>query len=424
MKKIVYLIVSLLLIVGGFGLIAIAPYHIYTLTLTEGVNTKFLKMNSSQKELMDGNFVDIANTAGLDGSENLYSVYHFSNFLLPFPVNHPAYSMIPSIKIEQQQLKLGAIFLDSSNRDLFSFMSERIVPFEMTDGAQKIFNLPYYKNFISKKSNAEVWKDIFSKKLSLPANTGKSFIDSFGVLKEISYSNLVYNLYILYNRHLILPEKIARMSFDEKSSSGLIELKTDNPAEKTEQIFMLNNGLIYSIKINTKMLSPASVAFRANFLRNIKFKSSSADSAVALYAEYKNISYKNRIDQLGMVYLYLAWSHDLLNPNFMRVIITFLERGKDNYKFLQPFYAYSFKKFGTNFSGNKNSIEETADVQLKRKMSDELEEELAKNEKDKAARFEGDLTTPDEKIKYFLKKSKENQKDNNDDNKDNTLSIE
>jgi hypothetical protein len=106
----------------------------------------------------------------------------------------------------------------------------------------------------------------------------------------------------------------------------------------------------------------------------------------------------------------------------MRVIITFLERVKDNYKFLQPFYAYSFKKFGTNLSGNKNIIQETADVALKRKMSEELEDELQKNEKDKAARFEGDLTTPEEKIKYFLKKSKENQKNNTD--KDNVLSIE
>lgn len=422
MKKILFTIVLLGLFVGAAALVSIAPYHIYTLTLTEGVNTKFLKMDASQSQLLDGDFVNLASANELDGSEGLYSVFHFSNFLLPIPINHPLYSMIPSIKIEQQQVKLGAVFMDAKNRALFSFMSERIQPFEMTVGEQKIFQLPYFKNYIASKSSDDVWRDIFSKKLSLPANTGKSFLASLGELEKISYSDLVYNLYILYNRHLVLPKKVTRLRFDKTTSIGLVELQNEDPSEKVEQIFFINNGLMYSLKFRTKTKYPASLAFRANIFKDVKFKLSSPDSAVAIYAQYKNLSYKNRIDQKGMTHLYLAWSHDLENPNFVRVIISFLERGSENLKYLQPFYEYAYKKFGTNMSGDKNAILEIASEKLKRKMSEDLEAETKINSGEKSANFEGNFSNKDEKIKYFLEKAKDNKK-NIDDNSG-VLSIE
>jgi hypothetical protein len=403
------------LVAGAAYLITIAPYHIYTLTLTEGVNTKFLKMENSKKELLDGSFVDLANTPHLDGSEGLYSVFHFTNFLISIPVNHVVYSLIPSIKIEHKSVKLGALFLDVKNRELFSFMAEKLVPFEMTSGEQKLFLLPYFKNYINNKSNETIWKDIFSKKLSLPANTGKSFFESLGQLQKISYSDLVYNLYILYNRHLILPKDVVNLQFDENSSVGLVELDSHTPNIKLEQIFFIKNGLIYSLKIKTKILSPSSMAFRANVLRNIQLKLSSPDSAVALYAQYKNISYANRIDQKGMTYLFMAWSHDIENISYVRVIISFLERGKENLKFLQPFYTYAYKKYGTSLSNDKNLIMESASEKLKRHMSEDLEAETRKNELEKSANFEGSFASPDEKIKYYLDKSKENKKNSDDD---------
>jgi hypothetical protein len=422
MKKTLSLIVSLGLIVGAIYLVFLAPYHIYTLTITEGVNTKFLNMKSSQKELLDGDVIDFSKTKGLDGSEGLFSVYHFSNFILPFPINHPMYSMIPSIKIEQQRLNLGAIFRDTKNREIFSFMTEQVYPFEMTEGEQKIFQLPYFKKYITTKSNAEIWKDLFSKKLSLPVHTEKNFFQSLGELTQIPYSDLVYNLYILYNRHILFPHKISKLHFDQASSIGLVELKSEVADEKLEQIFIINNGFIYSFKMKTKLLSLASVAFRANILINLKLKLSTPDSSVAIYSEYKNITYKNRIDQKGMTYLYLAWSHDLDNQNYLRVIILFLERGKENLKFLQPFYEYAFKKFGTNLSSDKDVILENASEKLKRKIREDLEEESRISAGEKTSKVEENFSTPDEKIKYYLDKAKQNPtktEENND-----VLSIE
>lgn len=426
MKKILKPTILIGLIISAIILIMLAPYHIYTLTLTEGVNTNFLKMKSSKRELLDGELVNLKTFSGIEGGEELFSLFHFSNFVSSFPINNPLYSMIPSIKIEQQRLKLGAVFQDSKGRELFSFMSERTTAFEMTEGEQKIFRLPYFKNYINKKTMEEVWRDIFSKKLSLPANTGKSFVESLSKLKEISYSDLVYNLYILYNRHLFFPKDVIKLQFDENKSIGIIELRPDQDDNKIEQIYFINNGFVYSFTIVTKIKSAASIAFRANVLRNIKFKLSSPDSAIALYAQYKNITYKNRIDQQGMIYLYLAWSHDLNNSNFMRVIIEFLERGKDNYKFLQPFYAYSLKKFGTNLSTDKTKILENAEQRLKRNMKVELDEEINQTAAEKNTKADTNFNTPEEKIKYNLDRAKEKQKNNQDSSVENkgVLSIE
>jgi len=54
MIKYIYLTIIVGLLVLATYLVSIAPYHIYTLTLTEGVDTRFLKMSPSPKVFYDG----------------------------------------------------------------------------------------------------------------------------------------------------------------------------------------------------------------------------------------------------------------------------------------------------------------------------------------------------------------------------------
>lgn len=61
-----------------------------------------------------------------------------------------------------------------------------------------------------------------------------------------------------------------------------------------------------------------------------------------------------------MIYLYSAWSHDLNNRDFVRVIILFLERGKLNLKYLKPFYEFAYRKFGSTLSSASGYLNETA----------------------------------------------------------------
>lgn len=413
-----FLIVLLVLVVVIVALFAIAPYHIYTLTLTEGVNTRFLVMKPSPKVFFDGLEFDHSseNKNEIDDS-SLFKYFHFSNFLIPFPFNHPQYSMIPNIKIEATGPRLGASFLDEKNSELLSIMLEKNYKLETTSGEQKLFLLPLFRNYIAKKTDDEIWKDLFSKKLSLPSNVGKSFIDSLLMLKNVSYNELVYNLYILYNRNHLFPKNTEKILFDFKNGNGLIELPSDDIKYKLEKLMIVEKGVVYSVLIKTKLGEPISEHFRNKLIKEIKYKSSNSDSAIPIYAEYKNISYNHRIDQQGMTYLYAAWSHDLGNRDYIRVIILFLERGKLNLKFLKPFYEYAYKRFGSNLSNETDYLLETPEEKLKRKIKNDLESEIKTEEEKNNSKFEGKFSSPDDKIKYYLQKAKENKTNADDSEK-------
>lgn len=414
-KKIVLLTIGLLLVAGTLGLFVIAPYHIYTLTLTEGVQTSFLMMAPSPSALYDGQeFQFFSSDSGTDRDDSLYETFHFSNFQMPLPLNHPFFSIIPSIKTDSSGPRLGGHFLDGKNNDLISFIVEKTYKLETSSGEHKLFSLPIFRNHIRRKSNEEVWKDLFSKKLSLPSNIGESFYESLLALREVSYNDLVYNLYILHNRSLLFPKGSKRISFDSKLGHGLIEIESEDSRNRIERLYIIDKGIIYPITIKTTIGSVAAEKFRSRLLRETVYKSSSVDSSIPIYAQYKNISYAGRIDQQGMTYLFAAWSHDIVNREYVRVIILFLERGKSNLKYLKPFYEYAYKKFGSNLSGSNEILLETAEEKLKRKLKEELESEVKKEEMLARPKTEGDFTTPDEKIKYFLQKAKE-KKNNSDD---------
>ena len=414
-KKTIYLIIALLLIMGGFALFVVAPYHIYTLTLTEGVNTRFLVMKPSPAVFYDGQeFYYPSTMTKTEEDSSLYSDFHFSEFQMPLPFNHSIFSMIPTIKIESTGPRLGGSFLDGKNTDLFTFMLEKSYKLETISGDQKLFILPVFRNHISRKTESDVWRDLFSKKLSLPSNEGKSFYQSLLALRKVSYDDLVYNLYILYNRTHLFPENTKKISYDPTTNHGLIELPSDDPKFRLERLFIIEKGIIYSITIRTRIDHLISEHFREKILRETIYKASSVDSAIPIYAQYKNISYNRRIDQQGMTYLYAAWSHDLNNREYVRVIIMFLERGKSNLKFLKPFYEYAYKRFGSNLSSGNDALMETAEEKLKRRVKEELEEEVKKEEQKKNAQFEGNFGSPEEKIKYYLQKAKENKVNSDD----------
>lgn len=419
-KKTLILTISLLLVVVIVVFVAIAPYHIYTLTLTEGVDTSFLVMKPSSPVFNDGqDFLFFDGGDNERGDDSLFKIFHFSDFLLPMPLNHPLFSLIPSIKTESSGLRLGGNFLDGKNAELFSFMMEKAYKFETVSGDQKLFSLPIFRNHIQRKTEEEIWKDLFSKKLSLPSNVGKSFYESLLTLKKVTYNDLVYNLYVLYNRTHLFPINSKRISFNQKTSNGLIEIPSNDKNYRLERLYIIEKGIIYSLTLKTRIDNTAAENFRGRLLSETLYKGSTSDSAIPIYAQYKSIPYNNRIDQQGMAYLFAAWSHDLSNREYVRVIILFLERGKSNLKFLKPFYEYAYKKFGSNLSGVGEVLLETADEKLKRKVKEELESEIKKEEMLNSPKFEGNFSSPDDKIKFYLQKAKE--KNNNSDDSDKIL---
>ncbi len=420
-KKILYTIVLLGLLALSTFLVAIAPYHIYTTTLTEGVDTRFLQMSSSPKALYDGQALQM-NDADKMVDKNLFELIHFNNFLIPMPINHPQFSLIPIIKIEGAGPRLGASFQNSKNVEFFSFLTERPYKFETINGDQKIFNLPFFKNYITRKSQSEMWRDLFEKKLSLPSNEGKSFFESLTTIYDVSYQDLVYNLYVLYNRRFLASSDVNSIIYYPEKDLGIIELTSPNKKIRIERLFIVENNLIYPILIKTKIGELSAENFRAKFISEIKYKLTSTESAIPIYVRYKQLTYGKRIDQLGMAYLYAAWSHDLSNKDFVRVIILFLERGKLNLKYLKPFYEFAYKKFGSTLSSESGYLEETPGESLKRKISEDLEKEIKAEDVKPTEKTTDQFNSNEEKINFNLQKAKE--KKINTDDQEKVLTIE
>ncbi|MDD4976074.1 MAG: hypothetical protein PHY93_17090, partial [Bacteriovorax sp.] len=78
---------------------------------------------------------------------------------------------------------------------------------------------------------------------------------------------------------------------------------------------------------------------------------------------------------------------------------------------------YAYKKFGSNLSSENDVLLETADEKLKRKMKEELEGEVKKEEQVNKPKFEGNFSTPDDKIKFYLQKAKETKTNSDDSEK-------
>jgi len=421
LKKLIYTTITLGLLGLSTFLIVIAPYHIYTTTLTEGVDTRFLKMGSTDKALYDGKLLKMNNVEQMV-DKDLFETVHFDNFLIPMPIFHPQFSLIPIIKIEGLGPRLGASFQNSKSVEFFSFIVERPYRFETNQGDQKIFNLPFFKNYILRKSQKEIWTDLFEKKLSLPSNEGKSFFDSLKILYDVNYKDLVYNLFILYNRKYIGNTEINAINYYPEKEMGVIELKSPNPKMRVERLFIIENNFIYPVLIKTKINELSAENFRSKFISEIKQKATSTESAIPIYARYKQLTYNKRIDQYGMSFLYAAWSHDLNNKDFVRVIILFLERGKLNLKYLKPFYEFAYKKFGSTLSSESGYLEETVEESLKRKISEDLEKEIKNEETKVVPKTNDQFQSKDEKIDFNLQKAKD--KKINSDDSEKVLTIE
>ena len=232
---------------------------------------------------------------------------------------------------------------------------------------------------------------------------GGRFESNYAPLRAES-KNLVLDAIARYA--LPSPKKIY---FDESTQHGLVELVSEDPLFKLERLYLIDKGIIYSLTIKTKRGQVAAEHFRNKIIKESSYKNSTPDSAIAIYAQYKNIPYEHRVDKQGMSYLYAAWSHDLLNKEFDRVIILFLEKGQSNLKYLKPFYEYAYKRFGTNLSSDNELLMEDADQKLKRKMKDELESEVKKEEHISGPKFDEVTTDSNEKIKMNLQKAKENK---------------
>ena len=414
MKAIFLFFLILFVTVSAVIVSAFAPYHFYNIALHSGIDSRFYQVEKTSDVIHVGSYynIDRMNSVSLE-AKDLWEVFHFSEFEIPLPVRHPMFVMLPLIEDRKKRPILGATFKTRSGQKVSSFKVLETFKFDRRVEHHKIFELPFFKNYLLNIDDTILWKDLFTKDLNLPK---AEFFDSnyWKSLWSISYQELVYRLYILQLRSEFLPKNAINLTYYTNKSFGIVELvdkdKLDLGLEslfRNEMVYVYKDGFVHKLLLSSRFEHLISDSIRKRIMNALEYKPSSESSAIEIYARYKALEYYKRTSQEGMIYLYSGWSHVTEKKAFLKEMIQFLERGNNSYDYLAPLYKYSFKKFGTNFSIKKYNLKESAAERVKRLAIEEekLQDEKIKNVK--SSDIEGEFENEDQKVEYFLKRAKE-----------------
>tara|TARA_R110000868_G_scaffold90968_6_gene252130 strand:- start:871 stop:2154 length:1284 start_codon:yes stop_codon:yes gene_type:complete len=415
MRRIIIPLALLVVVSLSALLVAFMPYHFYYVALDNGLNSRFLKTNKVPEPFLSTKKLELEKVE-LTSSDSLirWRNFHVGNYILPLPVRHPYFLLVPDITLDQNQKPI--IAWDLQNQNLKAEISLKFLssiaytyPFE----ENLLFNLPVVKNHILDVPSQTIWRDLFTLDLRLPAVSQDGIIPWVQKLWAIGYNEIAYKLFILKTRQLLFPADVTKLSYDESKQMGVIEMKpakTDDLVDdntKVEVFYLLREGLVQRLQLTTRRYSKIAQAYRTRAIEGLEWKVSNPDETVQIYNEFNKLSYEQKVDQEGMTYLFAGWTHVPKQEEFLRTMIQFLERGKRNKVHLKSLYQYGYDLFGTSFSSQKENLRETEQRKLERKISEELKGEFNRAEKTEVVAPDGNFVNEQDQVDFFLKKAKE-----------------
>ncbi len=328
---------------------------------------------------------------------NLWREFHVKDIVVPLPSGHPMYKAVPSIRMIKglSDPQLGIRFNGPSGREIarLHLLSSGVWSNE-ADG-QELFRLPMVRKEILKKSQDEIWKDVFTYKISG---------------WDMPWEKMVYNLYILHLRSIMLPDSFTNFGMVEGKDLAYVELPSANKDYKTEMIFSFQKGLLLSYLLVTDRQASDSKEIRARFINGINFRSTDPALTPIIYREFKQLNFNQQTDQEGMLFLLSAWSHDMNNIEMLKEMIYFLERGSKNKQQLKAIYRFAFERYKKTFTTRDTGMEDDdPDIRLSRQIELEgLAERKTLQEKPRNVMKAPELSNK-ERMEQMLKKAKESK---------------
>ncbi len=410
MKIKVTLILIIVFVIGAvWHAVRIIPYHFYMTAIREGVNSEYIKLNTTPKSMMRGSLQssDVHIDDGNEYFQTLWKDFHFSNFIVPFPVHHHQIQIIPIIKERNNQRPMvGAKYVDTNGQEIFSFIEGPTFSLKINMDKEKIFSFPVIRQVVLQKKWDEIWQDFFTYDIDLPESLGLLPWSKDSIL-EIPYEKLAYGLFLTHMRHQYLADiKVEELQFVQDKKMGVIISGDIDERFNSQIIWIFSNGTVYPLYLRLNRGEPLSKILKDRFISKLKFAPAAQDSAIKIYADYKMLPYRSRISQEGMVYLYSCFSHNPDQKDFLKEMIHFLERGRDNFGYLRPLYDYALKKFGTTLSSRLDKIED-AQSRLERKISEEGQKEILEAKEQKITSPEENFQSQEDKMQFYLKRAKE-----------------
>ena len=415
MKKILATIIVVLVILGYLGLIT-APYHFYRFATAEGVNSAYLKLKKPHRSMLEGGNYKMLRTKEIsENSTSQWQNIHFGNFIVPFPLEHPLYLLVPYFKKVNGEHLFGYQVVDSGNREIARVVFEKPKTFLLEVERHRLFQLPLFKNYILSKSMDDIWRDLFQKNILKSPFLKSIWQDPKNnlLIWKVPLQEMSYDLFILEARQRYFPVDTQSISYWKSEKQGLIELE-DEESKKgkakrySEEVLMLKEGnIIYPIRLRTRRSSYSAKAFKQRFLRTVKYKKSLDSSSVALYSDYKALSYQSKLAPAGFNLLFASLSHEEKSRSFLKEMIQFLERGRNEKVILSPLYRYAFDIFGSSFSTSDENLKETFRERLSREVKNEENKEREEILTIPDVEMPEQFDSEEDKVKRYLQKAKD-----------------
>ena len=420
MKKLLPLI-FLLLLLGSYQLLLMMPFDFYEEALTNGVSSDFLNLRKLPPQYYRGGKYTLAKMEGVASEEErLWQQLHFDNFTMPFPIKHPNFMIVPQMERIAGKYNFGFKVLNYKKEVLNSVMVGPAKDFTLRFQKHKIFELPLFKKRITLNGLSGPWIDLFLRDY----NTDRYPRPSFGTLwnpLEIPMVHMVYDLFILKTRERFFPNDVLKFAYWEDKDFGIAEIideetkAGDSKSYREEEVFILNENKVYRIRLRTRLEDYSAESYRQKFLKKLEFKSSHPDSSISLYSNFKKLSYNEKLTPTGLTYMYAGLTHKSDSREFLREMIHFLERGKNDRVFLTPLYNYAYQLFGTSFSKNAANLKETQSEKLQRKIEEEAEAESIRLKREEFVEQQDSFQSDEAKINFYLQKAKDSGIDSSDD---------
>ncbi len=413
MKKFLPLITLLALVFGYLALLRI-PYHFYQEAMSKGVNSRFLSLRKMSDKFYLGQDYKLFRMAGVTSDERqLWEDLHFNDFVVPFPVKHPSFLVSPIIYRENSDHRFGYKILNYDKEEINQVIFHKAIPFRLDLHKHLLFSLPVFERRIFRDGLGEVWKDMFRKNLY-----GAPYLKTPGWFElvspfQIPLSEMVYDLFILSMRAKYLPQKMKNIQFWEKKAIGIAEIVDDEqregkPSQYLQEVFFYLRGeFIYPIEMRTLNDDFPAEKYRQRLLDVLNYKESSKDSSIPIYASFQKLPYSEKFTPHGLTYLFAAFSHNKKSKQFLRQAIQFMERGKNDKVFLDPFYNYALEVYGSNFSQILDQLEETPQEKIERLKKEEEKRARAILEAEEINPGLDQFKTKKDKVNFYLQKAKD-----------------
>ncbi|TDJ07191.1 MAG: hypothetical protein E2O68_03930 [Deltaproteobacteria bacterium] len=398
----------IILITSAFLFLIFSPYFIYLKAINQGYSSSFLTLGASEKFMLKPQEFKIKKIDEfLAQNERRWKSFHFGNYRIPLPLQHPTLSLLPVIVERKGQIYFGGNIIDLKNSHIFKFVAGDILEMDYQLEKQKLFELPVFKEDLEGIPKNKFFKILFTHDVHLKKIDKKTKLSYMRSLWNIPYSDLVFNLFVINARAQFFPEKMTGFSFYPEKEMGVVETADKNPNYYNEIIFILKGDDIYTFKYRVKKGSLMADAIRTRFLRILKLQKSYEDKRIEAYNDFRALTYAQKISSVGFTYLYAGFTHVPDDLTYYLAMIRDLEKRPDNARLLTPLYQYGKRKFKIEekkaYERDEESAQPTGLDERDKQIIKEATKEVENTELDE------DSLTKEEKIDFYLKESKQDQ---------------